>query len=187
MDEAGRRLEALLEQLPTPLAPADKKDALIGTLVRGEPIITRPVVVQPRESLVLVFLRRNATVIGGLAAAVLVVLGAWAIFPRPGKPVTAQSLPDDPFLKKIVQRDLALAKANTPADRLQVLSGLADDLSVQARSLARVASPDELRDLAWWYDRVVKDAMIKQAENVPAFAMAPAERVARGATQVALR
>ena len=80
-----------------------------------------------------------------------------------------------------MQRDLALAKANTPTERLQVLAGLAEDLSVQARSLARVASPDELRDLARWYDKVVKGAMVKQAENVPTFTMTPAERTAREA------
>lgn len=177
------RLEALLEQLPTPLAPADKKDALIGNLVRGDAIITRPATapVQPRESRVLVFLRHNAAVIGGLAAAILVALGAWALFPRPTKTEMAQPLPDDPFLRKIVQRDLALAKANTPAERLLILGGLADDLSLQARSLARVASRNELGDLARWYDQVVKNAIVPQAENVPALAMVPAERAARDA------
>ncbi len=177
------RLEALLEQLPTPLAPADKKDALIGNLVRGDAIIARPatVPVQPREARVLTFLRRNAAVIGGLAAAILVALGAWALFPRPAKPEMAQPLPDDPFLRKIVQRDLALANAKTPAERLQILSGLADDLSVQARSLARVATRNELGDLARWYDQVVKNAIVPQAENAPAFVMVPAERTAREA------
>lgn len=177
------RLEALIEQLPTPLAPADKKDALIETLVRGGDIITRPVTPrsQPRESQVLVFLRRNATVIGGLAAAILVAFGIWALFPRPTKPELAQPLPDDPFLRKIVQRDLALAKANTPTERLQILSALADDLSIQARSLARVASKYELGDLARWYDQVVKSAIVPQAETTPAFVMVPAERAAREA------
>jgi len=180
------RLEALLEQLPTPLAPADKKDALIDDLARGRPIITRPAATparpsEHRESRVLTFLRRNAALVGGLAAAVLVALGAWALFHGNGpKPETAQPLPDDPFLKKVVQRDLAMAKADTPAKRLQVLGGLADDLSAQARALARVASPDELKDLARWYDKVVKDALMKQAENMNRqVAMTPAEREAQ--------
>ena len=90
-----------------------------------------------------------------------------------------QSLPDDPFLKKMVQRNLALAKADTPSKRLQVLGGMADDLSTQARNLARVASPDALRDLARWYDKVVKDAIVKQVEKMPVHAMPPAERQAQ--------
>ena len=171
------RLEGLLEQLPAPPAPADRKTVLVGKLVRGEPLTTQPLATpaQPRET-VLVFLQRNAATVGGLAAAVLLALGVWAFFPKSGPKPEMASIPDDPFLKKMVQRDLALAKADTPAKRLQVLSEMADDLSVQARALARVASPDELRDLARWYDKVVKDAIVKQAENLPIHAIDQTER-----------
>jgi hypothetical protein len=179
------RLEALLEQLPAPPAPADRKAALVDQLTRGEPIITRPLAMpaQPRESRLLVFLRENATQVGGLAAAVLIAFGIWAIIPKGGpKPELTQSIPDDPFLKKIVQRDLALAKADTPAKRLQVLGGMADDLSTQAHNLARVASPDELRELANWYDKVVKEAIVKQAETLRGATLTPSEATARGET-----
>jgi hypothetical protein len=180
--QQAARLEALVEQLPAPAAPMDKKAALVGKLTRGEPIITRPVArpAAPRESRFVEFLKRNAVVIGGLAAAVLVALGAWAFFPRNGTTPALAAMPDDPFLKKMVERDLALAKADTPAKRLQVLSGMADDLSVQARGLARVASPDELRDLARWYDRVVMDAIVKQAERMHGVTLTPADARARG-------
>ena len=118
----------------------------------------------------------------------LVALGAWALFPKPVKPEMAQPLPDDPFLRKIVQRDLALANAKTPAKRLQMLSGLADDLSAQARSLARVRQPDELGDLARWYDQVVKDAIVKQAERCAGVRDGPGRTGrARGDAQVARR
>src|SRR6478735_3879252 len=40
--QQAARLEGLLEQLPAPSAPADKKTALVDHLMRGEPIITRP-------------------------------------------------------------------------------------------------------------------------------------------------
>ena len=170
-------LEGLIEQLPAPPAPADRKTVLVGKLVRGEPLTTQPLATpaQPRES-VLTFLRRNAMVVGGLAAAVLIALGVWAFFPKNGPKPEMAAMPDDPFLKKMVQRDLALAKTKTPAERLQVLGEMADDLSGQARALARVASPDELRDLARWYDKVVKDAILKQAENMPIHAMDLTER-----------
>ena len=178
------RLEALLEQLPAPAAPADKKAALVGHLTRGEPIITRPLAMpaQPRESRLFVFLRENAALVGGLAAAVLIAVGIWSIIPRGPKPEMTQSVPDDPFLKKMVQRDLALAKADSPAKRLQVLGGMAEDLSTQARNLARIASSEELRDLANWYDKVVKDAIVKQAETLHGATLTPSEARARGET-----
>ena len=187
------RLEALVEQLPAPSAPADKKSALVGKLTRGEPIITRPATRPaaprtPRESRVSAivdFVRDNALVIGGLAAAVLVAWGVWALFPRNG-PRPEMAIPDDPFLTRIVERDVALAKATTPEERLKVLSAMADDLSSQARSLARVASPEELRDLAKWYGKVVNDGIVKQAENLPTRIQAPAEEQARSAAFAAL-
>jgi len=82
----------------------------------------------------------------------------------------------------MVQRDLALAKADTPAKRLQVLGGLANDLSTQAHNLARVASPDELRDLAGWYHKVVKEAIVKQAEKMQGVTLPPAEAKSRAET-----
>ena len=71
------------------------------------------------------FLQRNATLIGGLAAAVLIALGVWAVIPRSGPKPEMAAVPDDPFLRKMVQRDPALAKADNPAKRLQVLSAMA--------------------------------------------------------------
>ena len=96
------------------------------------------------------------------------------------------AIPDDPFLNKMVQRNLELAKADDAGKRLQVLSGMADDLSAQARSLARVASPEELRDLAMWYRKVVNQGIVKQAENLPARTRTPGEEQARSAALTAL-
>jgi hypothetical protein len=107
-------------------------------------------------------------VIGGLAAAVLVVLGGWSLLtPSGSPPVLTVETPNYPFLKQIVQRNVALANAKKPVDRLQILGGLAEDLSTEARTLARVASPDELWDVAKLFDKV-KDGVVKQAEQMPA-------------------
>jgi hypothetical protein len=189
--QQAARLEALIEKLPAPAAPSAKKAALVGKLERGEPIITRPVTTPaaaraPRESRWIEFVQNNALVIGSLAAAILVALGAWALFPRNGPKPEIAAIPDDPFLNKIVERDVALAKATTPEERLKILSGMAVDLSAQARSLARVASPEELRDLAKWYGKVVNDGIVKQAENLPTRIQAPAEEQARNAALTAL-
>jgi hypothetical protein len=165
------RLEGLLEQLPpVPAPPRNKKAAFIAHLAKAEPL-------QLETAAKPTWLRGNVMAIAGLAAAVLVVLGGWLLY-RPSGPavVNAVEPPRDPFLARLVQRDVALAKAKTPVDRLRELSGMADDLSAQARGLARVATPDELRDLASWYDKVVKDGMVKQAEKLPPLALMPAER-----------
>src|SRR5207253_11489459 len=65
------RLEALVERLPAPAAPADKKGALIDELTGPAPVVARPLAVpaRPGESPVLSFLRRNAALGAGLAAA----------------------------------------------------------------------------------------------------------------------
>jgi hypothetical protein len=174
--EHAARTEGLLEQLPVPPAPADKKSALIAELTRGT-VVAEPA---PQREPLRDFLRRNATLVGGLAAALLLAVGWWLSVGGGRKDVaTPQAPPKDPFLEKVVQRDVALANADTPAKKLQALGGLADDLSAEARGLARIASPDELKDIARWYDRVVKDGLVKRAETLTnSVAMTPAERKA---------
>ncbi len=175
--ELAGRLESLLERLPTPAAPANKKSALIADLIH-RPATVELAAKQPssfRE-----FLHRNSTLIGGLAAAIVVAFGAWAMIGRNGpRPEVSEVALKDPFLEKMVQRDVALAKATTPSQKLQALGGLADDLSTEARGLARIANQDELKDVARWFDRVVTAGMIRQAETMNVNAMTPAERKAQ--------
>jgi hypothetical protein len=169
--QQAARLEGLLAQLPAPPAPANKKEDLLAELSRPEPLITRPVTVPVHEGYakpVLRFLQRNARLVGGLAAAVLVVLGGWWLLTHNGpKPDVALPTPKDPFIEKLVQRDIALAKADTAAKKLQVLGILADDLSTQTRTLARVANPSDLNELAGLFDKVVKGGLEKQVDNLP--------------------
>jgi hypothetical protein len=110
---------------------------------------------------------------------VLLAVGAWAFYPKAGpKPELAEASPEHPFLKKISQRNVALARTESPREKFQTLAGLTEDLSAEAVALARVASPDDLKDIARWFDRVVKDGMVRQAERMPEHAMPAAERQA---------
>lgn len=174
------RLEGLLEQLPVPPAPAEKKEALIGDLMQADPVILPMAVPATRPSFAAVagrFLQRNANYVGGLAAAVLVVVGiAWYAGRPTVTPPMAAVPQKHPLLEKMVGRDIALARAETPAKRLEVLGGMADDLAGETRGMARVASPAELKDLARWYDKVVKDGMVRQAKDMPPQAMPAAEK-----------
>ena len=59
---------------------------------------------------------------------------------------------------------------------------MAEDLSTQARNLARIASSEGCLRLANWYDKVVKDAIVKQAETLHGATLTPSEARARGET-----
>jgi hypothetical protein len=175
------RLEALLAQLPVPPAPGNKKNEMLDELTSGGLVISRPLTVPERQSLAASIRRildQNRTVIGGIAAVVLVVLCGWWILTGNGeKPSTSPLVAHkDPFLEKMVHWDVALAKASSPRDRLVILSDMADGLSNQTRSLARVANKDELADLARWYDKVVKVGLVRQADKMPVATMTLDER-----------
>ncbi|MBA4065450.1 MAG: hypothetical protein C0501_17400 [Isosphaera sp.] len=167
--EQAARLECLLENLPVPPPPAGKKDALVDDLSR------RPAA-EPARPPAAGWVRRNAALVGGLAAAVLVA-GGWWLTRGDGpssRPVAAA--PRDPFLEKVVKRDVALAQADTPGKKLRALGGLAQDLATEAGELSRLATKNELRDVETWFARVVNDGVVKQARAFPDRALPPAER-----------
>jgi hypothetical protein len=163
------RLEAILERMPVPVAPGEKKEALLGDLMQAEPVIQPMATPATRPSFGLVavkFLRRNATYVGGLAAAVLVAVGVYSLWPNRQQPQKPEVVQKHPLLDKMVARDVALARADSPAKRLEVLSGMADDLATDTRGMARLASGAELRQMTGWYDKVVKDGMVAQAKEL---------------------
>ena len=170
------RLERLLTQLPAPPAPADKKAALLDELTAAGPVIKSVPAIERRS-----FFARMPSLplktIAGLAAAVLIVVAGWMMTrPGTGTTVQAKESPRDPFLEKIVQRDLALAQAKSPDQRLEVLGGLADDLSSEARSLSKVANPEELRDLSSMFQKVVNEGIVAQVQKMPEHSMTQTQK-----------
>lgn len=175
------RLECLVEQLPAPPAPGDRKAAFIddltaaGPVIRSIPLLDR---CRGRSPLAAVFASSTARYAVALAASVLLALGGWLLVRPTRGPETAQlPAPKHPLLEKIVQRNLTLSQTKTPAQRLEVLGGLADDLSAEARKLARVANTDELRDLSGWYQKVVDEGILVEARKMP-LGMNPTEKKA---------
>jgi hypothetical protein len=164
------RLEATLESLPAPVAPEQKKEAMLGDLMQAEPVI-RPLpafAARPGFGVVAVrFLRRNAAYVGGLAAAVLVAVGIYALLPKKGPEFVAAPPQKYPLLDKMVKRDAELARASTAARKLEVLGGMADDISTETRGMARIAPGSDLRQMAGWYEKTVKEGLVKQANNLP--------------------
>ena len=171
------QLERLLAGLPAPPPAADRKALLLDELTSAGPVIRSVPAAVPHDRF-----RLPAGVwkpLAAVAAAGLAVGGAWVLVKGSGKPnVTQAAAPRHPLLESVVKRDVALSRAGTPADRLRALGDMADDLQTEARDLARVANPDELRDLARWYDRVVREGLVKQAAKLPVHALPPAEKVA---------
>ena len=167
-------LERLLGRLPAP-TPSDKKAALLDELTAAGPVI-KSIPSRGRRTGPSIFVRvwsvPAVKTLAGLAAAVFIAVAGWLMMkPGPGNSIVAQEAPRDPFLDKIVQRDLALAQAKSPDQRLEVLGGLADDLSAEARSLSKIAQPEELRDLSSMFQKVVNEGIVEQARKLPGHAM----------------
>lgn len=172
------RLETVLEHLPAPPAPEQKKESMLGDLMQAEPVIhTMPAPAKaPSYGLLAArFLRRNASYVGGLAAAVLVVIGIYAMWPSKQKDEIAKQPEKHPFLEKIVAHNVALSQAKTPAERLQVLNGVADTISANTRDVARIAPPAKLDEMATLYQKTVEQGMVKQLDHLPVN-MDPAEK-----------
>lgn len=173
------RLEAALAHLPVPAAPADKKADLLDELTRPEPLI-RPMpapAVRPGAAAVLGrFLWRNAGAAAGLAAALLVAVGGVWFATRPRAPTEELvKTQKHPLLEKVVARDVELARADSPAKKLEVLGGMAGDLAGETRGMARLAPGAELKQMAGWYEKVVREGMVPQSAKLPAL-MAAADR-----------
>jgi hypothetical protein len=154
-----------------PLLPVPDSSAARAALLRrllevpvAEPVprlirLTAPPQPTPKER----GLRKLALALAMAAALALFAVG-WRLWPhqieRPGRA--------DPIVARQVQRDLRLAAARSPRERVEVLSDLADELRREAQALARQADADSLRVLARFYAEVVRDNLPAQARALPA-------------------
>lgn len=102
---------------------------------------------------------------GALAAALVLVVLYYSGSGTAPQPAVASSGAPYPFLQQLVAHDVALARASTAGQRVQALSALADTVAQETHALARIASPEELRELVRWYDKVVERGLIQQAEE----------------------
>lgn len=174
------RLERLLSELPAPPAPAGKKEAMIDELTAAGPVIKAvPAVRRSAPSPGLAFLRRNWKPVAGLAAAVLVVVGGWQLWPRP---VHIQPVPvafSHQFLSNQIRRQTELAQARGPERKLEILGEQAADLTAETRSLARISTNRETEDLARWFEQTVDGCIVPRAKELGGRTLTPAEKEAR--------
>jgi hypothetical protein len=80
----------------------------------------------------------------------------------------AGQAPASPLLARLLAHDLDLAEARTPRQRVETLAALADELKEETSALAQVAGPDDLRDLARLYRKVVREGVVARAHSLPA-------------------
>jgi hypothetical protein len=73
----------------------------------------------------------------------------------------------DVLLANLVARDLRLARAGTPRERLEVLADVAEDLHGETSALAHAAAVEDLTALAKLYEGVVRQGILKQAQALP--------------------
>lgn len=120
--------------------------------------------------------RRHSGWLAAAAAVFVAAFCAWALLrPAPAHIPIALSPrpPRDMLLEQLVERNLALAEAGTPVERVKALADLADDLKDETRSLVHAAPVEELMGLARLYDRVIRQGLAEQARGI-----APADRMA---------
>lgn len=166
------KLETVLAALPVPAAPEGKKGELLDDLTRPEPLIMpmpAPAVRPSAAERAARFLRRNAGAVAGLAAAALVAVGGVWLATRPPKPIPEElaKVQKHPLLDKVVARDVQLARAGSPTQKLEALGGMAEELAGEARGMARLAPGAEMRQMAGWYEKVVRDGLVPQSAKLP--------------------
>lgn len=167
------KLETVLAALPVPAAPEGKKADLLDDLTRPEPLIM-PMPAARRSGgngvaeRAMRFVRRNAGAVAGLAAAALIAVGGLWFATRPPKPIPEElaKVQKHPLLDKVVARDVQLARATSPAQKLEALGGMAEELAGEARGMARLA-PNDLRQMAGWYEKVVREGLVPQSGKLP--------------------
>lgn len=111
--------------------------------------------------------------VGVIAATLLIGVIAWLNL-RGQKPQQQTPQPSDPMLDNVVRLNVEFARAQAPADRVEVLTKLADELNQEMRDIARADSTGEnMQALEQMYRKVVLQGLIAQAKLV-----LPAQRAA---------
>lgn len=166
------QMERHVPILPVPKSSA-KAQLVNKILTSPAPVTTpasRPVPEEPGWVRHERRLKRLALASALTAALVVVAVGLWIwSHSQQGVPVVNhKSKPvEDPFLAHLMQRNLSLAAAKTPRQRVETLADLADDLHSEAMSVAAVAEAGDLTALATLYQRVIREGILPQAKAVP--------------------
>jgi hypothetical protein len=103
---------------------------------------------------------------GLIAATLLIGVIAWLSL-RGQKPQQPGPPPADPLLESVVRLNVELAKTKDAAERVDVLTRLADELNQEMRDIARAdATGENMQALEQMYRKVILQALIAQAKMI---------------------
>ena len=103
---------------------------------------------------------------GLVAATLLVGTVAW-ISLRGNRTPPAVPTPSDPMLDNLVKLNVEMAKTNTAAERVALLSKMAEELNQEMRDIARAdATGENMQALEEMYKKVVLNGLVNQAKLV---------------------
>lgn len=175
--ERAAVLDAELAALPAPSSELAKV-AFVESLLAAGPVIRNVPAVAAGPSLVARLRHLPARPLAATAAAVLVGVGTWAVWPAGKQAVVTKDPPRHELLQKVVKTNTELAALAAPKDRVAKLAGLAGDIRSETRALSKAAGYDELLSLTRMYETVVTKGVLPQAEQMTKFNTPPADRQA---------
>lgn len=177
------KLDALIAALPVPSSEAKKAEFLTSLTALGPVIQTKPTVPSAdRHSGTFRSFRALARRIEwryavGLAAALLVAVTAWLLWPPGGKqPVAEKVGPRQELLAKQGKHLAALASADTATARLRIWADWTTDLRAATADVHKAADPADFAALERMFEKAVRDGVLKHAGQLPRHLPA-AERV----------
>ncbi|QEL15924.1 hypothetical protein [Limnoglobus roseus] len=167
--ERAQVLNAELAALPVPSSEL-AKIAFVESLLAAGPVI-RSVPTPMVAGLSLQDLLRKIPLrpVVTTAAAVLVGVGTWAVWPTSKTTTTAKDAPRHELLQKVVKTNTELALLTAPKDRVTKLASLAGDIRSETRALSKAAEYDEMLSLTKMYENVVTKGVLPQAEQMTKF------------------
>ncbi len=175
-------LDRLVPQLDVPASPPEVRADFLAALAAADlpPIIERrrPVRRDSTGSLSALWAAREQwQYAAGVAAMLTVGVGVWWVSTgaRPAGTGEVAKLRHE-LLSKEVKHLAALTRAETPAERVAVWSGLAADLHAEAKLVYKAAPDQEMASLSRMYARTVTEGIVRQAKLLPP-ALTPAERL----------
>ena len=181
--ERAGNLDALIAALPVPASEAAKRAFVESLATLGPVIHTKPSILSadPHSGTFRPFRaiarRVEWKFVAGLAAAVLVAVTAWTMWPGGRQPIAEKDGPRQELLAKQNKHLTALASADSADARLRVWADWTTDLRAATTDVYKAAAPDDFAALERMFDKAVHNGVLKHAgllaANLPA-----AERVA---------
>ena len=182
------QMDQALLQLPVPLVEGVGKTVVLERIRAGKPATAAPVLPQaelnhkpvngvkpmpvdleddlPKKKFKPGAFAARYWPAGLIAATLLIGVVAWLSL-RGQKPQQPTPQPGDPLLESVVRLNVELAKTQTPAERVDVLTKLADELNQEMRDIARAdGTGDNMQALEHMYRKVVLQGLIAQAKLI---------------------